>query len=41
MVVWVEAAAELRTINSSKWKKTLPVLDVPNTEWPRVERTSF
>ena len=40
MVVWVEAAAELSTIRSSRWDSTLPKPEVPKTEWPRTERTS-
>ena len=40
MVVWVEAAAELRTMSSSRWVSTLPTPEVPNTEWPRTDRTS-
>ena len=40
IVVWVEAAAELSTMSSSRWDRTLPNPDVPNTEWPRTDRTS-
>ena len=41
MVVCVEAAAELSTISSSRWNRKLPNPDVPNTECPSAERTSF
>src|SRR5258708_4461495 len=41
MVVWVEAAAELRTISKSRWLRTLPKPDVPNTALPRPDSTSF
>ena len=40
MVVWVEAAAELSTMRSSRCANTLPNVDVPNTEWPRTDSTS-
>ena len=41
MVVCVEAAAELSTIRSSRWKRKLPNPEVPNTECPSAENTSF
>ena len=41
MVVWVEAAAELSTINNKSLVSTLPSPDVPNTACPKPESTSF
>jgi hypothetical protein len=40
IVVWVEAAAELSTINRRRWVRTLAKPDVPKMEWPRTESTS-
>ena len=34
IVVWVDAAAELSTISSSRWDSTLPNPEVPKTECP-------
>src|ERR1700683_1106296 len=40
MVVWVEAAAELSTISSSRWDRKLPSPDVPKIDDPSTDRTS-
>ena len=40
IVVWVDAAAELRTISNSRWTRKFPNPLVPNTEWPRTDSTS-
>src|SRR5215469_12890118 len=40
MVVWVDAAAEESTMISSRRKKTLPTVPLPNTAWPWMDSTS-
>src|ERR1700733_10632589 len=40
IVVWVEAAAEESTIRISRWDRTLPKPEVPNTALPMMDSTS-
>jgi hypothetical protein len=40
IVVWVEAAAELSTIRSSRWVRKLPNPEAPNIDPPRADSTS-
>src|SRR5690348_1630571 len=40
IVVWVEAAAEDSTINSSRWVRNEPQPELPNTRWPWTDSTS-
>ena len=40
IVVWVEAAAEVSTRNSSRCSMTLPYVPVPNTASPRYRKMS-